>query len=309
MSLTTEERAGGLEVAAPPQTARGAAPPPPPHTPSTLPDKPVVTIEPRRTRLPINFAELWAYRELLYFLTWRDIKVRYKQAAFGVAWAVLQPLFLMLIFTLFYGRLAGVETGGVPYPLFAFSGLVLWTFFANAVSGSGNSLVGNANLITKVYFPRMLVPAAAVAACLVDFALTCALLVVLMIFYGVAPSAGVLLLPAIVLMATLFALGTGMWLSALNVKYRDIRFAMPFMIQLWLFVSSVIIPSSAVPARWRWLLALNPMSGYVEGARAALFGGPFDWGALASAAAITAAVLVYAAFEFRRMEKNFADVI
>jgi lipopolysaccharide transport system permease protein len=252
---------------------------------------------------------LWSYRELLYFLTWRDLKVRYKQTALGVAWAVLQPLFMMLVFTLFFGRLASIDTGSVPYPLFAFAGLVPWTFFANAVASSANSLVGSAHLISKVYFPRLLVPVGAVAASLADFALSFLTLVGMLIFYRVEPSASLLMLPVLVALMTLFALGVGLWLSALNVKYRDIRFVLPFGIQLWLFVSSVILPSSAVPERWRWLLILNPMSGIIEGFRAALFGAPFDWRAIGVASVVVFALLVYSAYSFRRMEKSFADII
>ncbi len=308
MSLSTRESTSELEKVVPAQAAP-VMPPPPPQASVSLPDKPVVTIEPRATWLALNLRELWAHRELLYFLTWRDVKVRYKQAVFGAAWAILQPLFLMVIFTLFYGRLAAIDTGAVPYPLFALAGLVLWTFFSTAVTGSGNSVVNNAHLITKVYFPRMLVPAAAIGACAVDFLLGFLLLVGMAVYYGVPPTPRLLMLPPLFLMTTLFAFGTGMWLSALNVKYRDVRFVLSFAIQLWLFVSSVVVPSSVVPEKWRWLLLFNPMSGYVEGFRAALFGQPFDWQALAAAAAITLSVLIYSAFEFRRMEKSFADVI
>jgi lipopolysaccharide transport system permease protein len=306
MSLSTRESISELEKVVPAQAAPVT---PPPQASVSLPDKPVVTIEPRSSWRALNLRELWAHRELLYFLIWRDVKVRYKQAAFGAAWALLQPLFLMVVFTLFYGRLASIDTGAVPYPLFALAGLVLWTFFAAAVTGSGNSVVNNAHLITKVYFPRMLVPASAVGACAVDFLLAFLLLAGMTAYYGVALTPRVLMLPPLFLMTTLFALGTGLWLSALNVKYRDVRFVLSFAIQLWLFASSVVIPSSAVPERWRWLLLFNPMSGYVEGFRASLFGQPFDWRALAAAAAITVCVLVYAAFAFRRMEKSFADVI
>ncbi|HYY41820.1 MAG TPA: ABC transporter permease, partial [Pyrinomonadaceae bacterium] len=248
-------------------------------------------------------------RELLFFLAWRDVKVRYKQTALGAAWAVLQPLFMMLIFTIFFGRLAGVESGGIPYPLFALAGLVPWTFFANAITASGNSLVGSANLITKVYFPRALVPAAAVAAGLVDFIIAFLTLAGLMLYYRVGLTAHILMLPVLVVLTTLFALGVGMWMSALNVKYRDIRFALPFLIQIWLFVSSVIMPSTTLPVKWRWLLALNPMSAIIEAYRAALFGWPFDWPMLGLAAGITLVVLVYSAYSFRRVEKTFADII
>jgi len=309
--LSTRESTGGFEKVEVHSAGAPTPSPASPHlsTPPLLPAEPLVKIRPRTSWVALDLADLWSYRELLYFLTWRDIKVRYKQTALGAAWAILQPLFLMLIFTLFFGRVAGLAPGGGPYPLFAFTGLVPWTFFANAVSSSGNSLVGNANLITKVYFPRLLVPMAAVAAGLVDFALSFVLLVALMFYYGVRPTWQLALLPALVVLTTLCATGVGLLLSALNVKYRDIRFALPFMIQLWLFVSSVIVPSSVLPERWRWLLALNPMSGIIEGYRAALLGQPFDWTALATAAVLTFVVLACAVVAFRRMEKQFADII
>jgi len=257
----------------------------------------------------LSIKDIWAYRELLYFLTWRDVKVRYKQTALGAAWAILQPLFMMLIFTIFFGRLAGIASEGVPYPLFALAGLVPWTFFSNSVTASSNSLVGSANLITKVYFPRLIVPAAAMLAGLVDFVLAFLLLVGLMIYYRVSLTLNVLFLPVVILLTALFGLGVGTWMSALNVKYRDVRFALPFLIQLWLFVSSVILPSSSVPAKYRWILILNPMSGIIEGYRSALFGLPFDWPAIGIASLITVAVLFYSAYSFSRVEKSFADII
>ena len=249
------------------------------------------------------------YRELLFFLTWRDVKVRYKQTALGASWAILQPLFMMVIFTIFFGRLAGVDSGGIPYPLFALAGLVPWTFFANAITQSGNSLVSSSNLITKVYFPRLIVPAAAMLAGLVDFALAFVLFIVMTIYYAVPPTSHVLMFPVLVLLTVLFALGVGTWFAALNVKYRDVRFALPFLIQIWLFVSSVILPSSALAPKYRWLLRLNPMSGIIEGYRSALFGLPFDWPALGIATAITVAVLVYSIYSFARVERSFADII
>jgi lipopolysaccharide transport system permease protein len=272
-------------------------------------EPPLTVIEPSRSWLALDLGSLWAYRELLYFLTWRDVKVRYKQTALGVAWAVLQPLCAMLVFSLFFGRLAGVPSDGVPYPLFAFAGLLPWVFFSNAVSNSGNSLVGSANLITKVYFPRLLVPGAAVGAGLVDLAIGFALLAPLTIYYGAAPSWGVLLLPFLVVLLTLLALGVGLLTSALNVKYRDIRYALPFIIQLWMFVSPVIYPASFVPAKWRWVLWLNPLAGIIEGFRAALFNKPAQWDLLGAATVLTLALLIFAAFIFRRMEKSFADVV
>ncbi|HLA09012.1 MAG TPA: ABC transporter permease [Pyrinomonadaceae bacterium] len=276
---------------------------------SSLPEKPLVVIEPSKTWVSLNLRDLWSYRELLYFLTWRDVKVRYKQTELGIAWAILQPLLTMVIFSIFFGRLAGVPSDNIPYPLFAYAGLLPWTFFANAISNSGNSLVGSANLITKVYFPRMIIPSSAVAAGLIDFAVAVVILVLLMIYYGVGTRWGVLMFPPLLLLTTILAVGIGMWLSALNVKYRDVRFALPFFVQLWMFVSPVIYPSSFLPDKFRWILTLNPMTGIIEGYRSSLFGLPFNWTALAISAAITAAILVYSAYNFRRMEKTFADIV
>jgi lipopolysaccharide transport system permease protein len=280
-----------------------------PGTATALPRKAAVVIQPSRSWVPLNLNDIWAYRELLYFLVWRDVKVRYKQTALGAAWAILQPLFMMLIFTLFFGRVAASQTGSVPYPLFALAGLVPWTFFSTAISMSGNSLVANSNLVTKVYFPRLIMPMAAVLAGLVDFALSWGLLIVLMLYYGIKPNSAIAMLPVLILITVLFSIGMGTWLSAINVKYRDVRFVLPFLIQLWLFVSSVILPSSAVGPRWRWLLLLNPMSAIIEGYRAALLGLPFHWIALTIAAVMTLMVTAYAAYEFKRMEKRFADTV
>ena len=212
----------------------------------------------------------------------------------------------MLIFSFVFGRLVGVKSEGVPYPLFAYAGLLPWTFFTNAVTNSGNSLIGNTNLIKKVYFPRIIIPTAAVAAGLVDLGIGFLLLIVLMFYYGVGLHLSLLLLPLLIVLLTLLALGVGMWMSALNVKYRDVRYALPFLMQIWLFASPVIYP---VPERWRWLLALNPMTGIVQGFRAAFFGRSVDWGTLALSAVITLLILVYSTFTFSRMERSFADVI
>ena len=280
------------------------------HTPqSGLPEEPLVTIQPTKDWSALELRDLWAFRELLYFLTWRDVKVRYKQTTLGVAWAIIQPLLTMLIFTLFFGRLAGVPSDNIPYPIFAYAGLLPWTFFANAISNSGNSLVGNANLITKVYFPRMIIPGAAVTAGLVDFAIAFVILILLMIYYGVVVTWWVLMFPLMVLLTTLLALGVGMWLSALNVKYRDVRFVLPFLIQLWMFASPVIYPASFLPAKLRWLMSLNPLTGIIEGYRSSLFGRPFNWSALLVSATITLALLVYSSYAFRRMERSFADIV
>jgi len=274
-----------------------------------LPRKPLVTIQPSKSWVALDLKTLWAYRELLYFLTWRDVKVRYKQTALGAAWAIIQPLFTMIIFTIFFGRLAGIPSDGIAYPLFAYAGLLPWVFFSNAVNNSGNSLILSSNLITKVYFPRMIIPGAAVAAGLVDFIVALLILACLMVWYGVVLTINILFFPALVFLTVLLALGVGMWMSALNVKYRDIRYALPFVIQLWMFATPIIYPSSLLPEKWRWLIALNPMTGIIEGCRSSLFGKPFDWRAITISITITFAILIYSAYSFRRMERSFADII
>ena len=272
--------------------------------------EPLVVIEPETSWLGVNLRELYAYHELLYFLTWRDVKIRYKQTLLGVLWALLQPLCMMAIFALFFGRLVGVPSEGVPYPLFAFAGLLPWTFFSTAINSGGNSVVNSANLITKVYFPRLLVPAAAVGASLVDFGISFVALVVLMAYYRVAISPNLLMLPVLFLLLIALALGFSILMAALNVKYRDIRFALPFIIQLWFFASPIIYPSTLLPRRWQWLFALNPMTGIIEGFRASLFGGKgFNWPAIGLSAIFTIVLLACATAIFKRMETSFADVI
>jgi lipopolysaccharide transport system permease protein len=280
------------------------------ENPGLLSAVPLVRIRPGKKWVALQLGDLWAYRELLYFLTWRDIKVRYKQTILGAAWAIIQPLCTMLIFTLFFGKLAGLPSDGVPYPIFAYAGLLPWTFFSNAVINSGNSLVGSSNLITKVYFPRMIIPGAAVGAGLVDFAIAFVVLIALMIYYGVVLTWSVLALPLLVALTALLALGVGLWMSALNVKYRDIRYALPFLIQLWMFASPVIYPASLMPEKWRWVLWFNPLTGIIEGYRASLLGRTqFNWTALSVSFTITLLLLVYSAYAFRRMEKTFADIV
>lgn len=274
------------------------------------PSFPLLKIRPSTGWVSLRLRDLWVYRELLYFLTWRDIKVRYKQTVLGAAWAIIQPLFSMLIFTLFFGKLGHIPSDGVPYPIFAYAGLLPWMFFSNAVTNSGNSLVGSANLITKVYFPRMIIPGAAVAAGLVDFAIAFSILIVLMIYYHVAVAWTILMLPALVILTCLLALGVGMAVSALNVKYRDVRYALPFLIQLWMFASPVVYPASLMPEKWRWVLWVNPLTGIIEGFRSSLFGvNKFDWAALGVSTIITLALLVYSSYSFRRMERVFADIV
>lgn len=280
-----------------------------PSSPYALPDKPVVTIEPRTRWAALNLSDLWACRELLYFLMWRDIKVRYKQTVLGAAWAIIQPLVTMIIFTYFFGKLARVPTDGVPYPIFFYTGLLLWTFFSNGVTNGANSLVGNSNLITKVYFPRLIIPSAAVGAGLLDFAIASILLIALLIYYGFPPAWSYVMVLPLIILTTAFALGVGIWFSALNVRYRDVRYALPFLIQIWMFVSPIIYPSSMVPQEWRWVLALNPLTGIVESFRASLFGRELPWAALAYSAMFTLVMLAYASYTFRRMERSFAEFI
>jgi lipopolysaccharide transport system permease protein len=272
-------------------------------------DDQLVVIEPARALVSLPFGDLWRYRELLVFLAWRDVKVRYKQTALGAAWALLQPLLTMLIFSLFFTRLASEATRGVPYPLFALAGLVLWTFFANAVTMSGNSLVGSSALITKVYFPRAIIPAAAVFAGIVDLAVSAVLLVALALWYGVRVTPALAFAPLFVMLAALAALGAGAWLSALNVKYRDVRYALPFIVQLWMFASSVIVPAALVPARLRWVIYANPLTGIVENFRGSLFGTGIDWRTTAVSAVITLALLLTGLLYFQRAEETFADIV
>jgi len=276
---------------------------------SSLPEEPLVIIKPSASWAALRLGDLWLYRELLYFLTWRDVKVRYKQTVLGASWAILQPLMTMLIFTFLFGGLAGITSDGIPYPIFAYAGLLIWTFFANAVTNSANSIVGSATLITKIYFPRMIIPGATVSAGLVDMAVAFLLLIALMVYYRVPPSLTSLMILPLVALSSLLALGVGMWLSALNVKYRDVRYAVPFLIQLWMFASPVIYPASWLPAKWRWVLVLNPLTGILENFRVAVFGGSFNWRALAVSTTITLLALAGSAYSFRRMEKTFADIV
>jgi len=272
-------------------------------------DLPPIILEPSRSWVSLNLRDLWIYRELLYFLTLRDVKVRYKQTILGVAWVVMQPLLTTIIFTVFLGLLVKVPSDGIPYPLFAYAGLLPWTFFSGAVANSSNSLVGSAHLITKVYFPRMIIPGAAVGARLVDFAISAVILVGLMIYYNVSLTWSILMLPALVLLIMLLTLGLGMWTSALNVKYRDVGVALPVLIQLGMYVSPVLYPLSLVPERWRLVYSLNPLVGILENFRAALLGKEFNWSALLISVVITLVVLVYASYDFRRMERGFADIV
>ncbi len=273
-------------------------------------DLPTIVIRPSKGWVPLKLKELWEYRELLYFLVWRDVKVRYKQTALGAAWAIIQPFFTMVVFSIFFGRLAGIPSDGVPYPIFAYCALLPWQLFSNAMAESGNSLVVNQNLITKVYFPRLVIPMATVLAGLVDFGIAFLVLLGMMVYYGMAPTMAVVTLPFFILLAVATALAVGLWLSALNVQYRDVRYTIPFLTQFWLFVTPIAYPSSLVPEKWRVLYGLNPMAGVVEGFRWAMLGtanapGPM----VAVSVAVVVALLVGGLYYFRRMEKTFADVV
>ena len=271
----------------------------------------IVTIEAPQGRWPsLRLRELWEYRELLYFITWRDVKVRYKQTVLGASWAVLQPFFTMVVFSIFFGRLAGIPSDGIPYPIFSYAALVPWTFFASGLNQSATSLVGNVRLVTKVYFPRLVIPIGTVLAGLVDFAIAFVVLLVLMVFYGIAPTINILWIPLFLIQALVTALGVGLWLSALNAKYRDIQYTLPFIVQGWLFISPVVYPSSLLDEPWRTLYGLNPMVGVIEGFRWGLLGTntpPNTMGIVSAIAAV--ALLIGGAYYFRKLESTFADVV
>ena len=272
---------------------------------------PVTVIEPSRGWVPLKLSHLWEYREILYFLVWRDIKVRYRQSVIGAVWAVIQPIMTMIVFSVFLGRLAKVPSDGVPYPIFAFAALVPWAFFANGLTLSANSLVASGHLITKVYFPRLLVPLARVLSVLPDVGLSVAVLLAMVFWYGFLDLDSALLwLPVLTLLALLTAFGVGVWLSALNVQYRDVQHAVPFLVQIWFFATPIAYPSSLLAEHWRIVYALNPLVGVVEGFRWALLGSGNPPGLPLVVSAVTALfLLVSGAFFFRRVERTFADVV
>jgi lipopolysaccharide transport system permease protein len=271
---------------------------------------PVTIIRPSRGWVSLNLRDLWQYRELLYFLTWRDIKVRYKQTVLGAAWAIIQPFFTMVVFSLFFGRLARVPSDGIPYPVFSYAALVPWTFFANGLSQSSSSLVASANLIRKVYFPRLVVPISAVMSGAVDFALASAVLLGMMLYYGIVLTAAVVWLPLLLLLALVTSLGVGLWLTAMNVQFRDVRYTVPFLVQAWMLATPIAYPSSLLDEPWRTLYGINPMAGVVEGFRWALLGTETAPGPIVLVSALVAlGLLVSGAYYFRRMEKTFADVV
>ena len=267
-------------------------------------------IEPPKGWAPLALAEFWKFRELLFFLTWRDIKVRYKQTALGATWAILQPVLTMILFSVIFGGLAKLPSEGVPYPIFTFTALLPWQLFAFALSQSSNSLVGSQNLISKVYFPRLVVPFSSVLAGVVDFGIAFVVLVGLMVYYGIALTPAVLLLPVFLILTLASALAVGLWLSALNVQYRDIRYVVPFLTQFWMYATPIAYSSSIIPEKWRWLYSLNPMTGVVEGFRWAILGkSSLDLVSLGISACAVAVLLVGGLYYFKRMETSFADII
>lgn len=279
---------------------------PNPHPPNA----PAIRIEPAKGLVAVNLRELWEYRELLYFLTWRDIKVRYKQSVLGVGWAILQPLLTTAIFTFVFGRFAGVPSNGIPYPLFSFAALLPWQYFASAVGRSGVSLVNSANLISKVYFPRLIVPLSAAFAPAVDFVITFGILVLMMFWYGIMPTWNVVFLPLFLLLAFATAMAVSLWLSALNVRYRDVGYVIPFMVQIWMFISPVAYPSNLVPEKWRLLYGLNPMAGVIEGFRWALFGTSAAPDAVVIVSSVIVLLFLFGGLMyFQRTEQTFADIV
>ncbi len=273
------------------------------HTHTTI-------IEPQKGWLSLDLKEVWAYRDLLSILVWRDVSVRYKQSIVGIGWAVIQPVMTMIIFTVVFGRFAGLPSDGIPYPLFSFCALLPWNYFAQSLSGSSDSLVGASNLITKVYFPRLVIPLSRVFAGMIDFGIAFIILLGMMLWYRVIPGSAVLLFPLFLLIAMLSALGTGLWLTALNVKYRDVRFVVPFLVQFWLYASPVAYSTSLVPEKWQWLYSLNPMVGVIEGFRWSLLGKSApDFGMIGISFAIVLALLITGLYYFRRMEQTFADIV
>ncbi len=285
-----------------PETAMG-------HS-SRADDVPVIVIRPSRGLFSLQLRELWEYRELLYFLIWRDIKVRYKQTTLGAAWAVLQPVMTMVVFTVFFGNFAKIPSDGVPYPIFAFTALLPWNLFAGALSHATISVVGSAQLISKVYFPRLIIPLSATMSGIVDFTIAFVILLGMMVWYGFAPTIGVLALPLFLLLALLTALAVGLWLTALDVQYRDVHYVIPFFIQLWMFVSPVVYPVSLVPAKWRVLYSLNPMVGVIEGFRWALLGKESPHFGMMGVSVTVVVLLLFAGIVyFKRMERTFADVV
>ena len=276
---------------------------------TSLPDLPTLVIRPPRKWVPIDFGELWSYRELLYFFVWRDVKIRYKQTGLGVAWAVIQPLFTMLIFSVIFGGLAKIPSDGLPYPLFTLAALLPWQLFSEGMTRSTTSMVTNASIMTKVYFPRLIMPIAGVLSPVVDFLVAIGILVLMMAYYGLVPTINVIFLPVFVLLALASSLGVGLWLSALNVQYRDFQYTVPFLVQVWLYASPVVYSTNLVPAQYQLLYGLNPMAGVIEGFRWALLGTAPPSGIIGLSVLVVLVLLVTGAFYFKKMEQYFADIV
>lgn len=274
-----------------------------------LPDKPVVVNDANAASAAFNLHDIWAYRELLYFLTWRDIKVKYKQTAMGAAWAIIQPLFMVIVFAVFFGIFMQVPTDGMPHLVFFYCGLMPWIFFSTALGMCCNSLINNTNLITKIYFPRTLVPLSTIGAGLPDLLITVAILCSIMFYFRLALTWHLLMLPAILLLMMWLATAFGIWLAALTVRYRDIRHALPFVLQLWFFITPIVYPLSVVPEKWHWVMYLNPMTGIVEGVRSAVAGRDFNWTAIEISAGIALLIFTASIYSFRRLERSFADLL
>jgi lipopolysaccharide transport system permease protein len=268
-----------------------------------------IIIEPKGAWTSFQWKDLWQYRELLRFLIVRDIKVRYKQTVLGGLWAIIQPFMNMVVFTIFFGMLAKIPSDNLPYPIFVYTALLPWQFFSNGISNAGNSLVASSHLISKVYFPRIIIPAASIGAGLMDFLIAFSILIGMMIYYGIFPGAGLFLLPFLMISVVIASLGVGMILSALNVAYRDFRYVIPFLVQVWLFATPVIYPASIVPPQWRWLINLNPMAGLISGFRSALLNTPILWNDLLISGLVSITLFILGIIYFTSMERHFADVI
>lgn len=270
---------------------------------------PTTVIQPSRGLLSLKLGELWRYRELLYFLTWRDVKIRYKQAVLGFLWAFIQPFLKMVVFSVVFGGLAKMDSEGFPYPIFLYAGLLPWQFFADAVNRSGQSIVSGGNLITKVYFPRLIMPVASVGAALVDFGISFGILIAMMFYYQIIPGVSILMVLPLVSLTILCVLGIGVFVSALNTSYRDFRYALPFLVQIWMYVTPVIYPVTIIPERWRWLISLNPMTGIVDAYRSAILGKPFEWGNLGISLGVATVMFFIGLVYFRKTERYFADIV
>jgi lipopolysaccharide transport system permease protein len=282
----------------------------PPSTVGGAEEPPLHVLEPVHGWMRISFADLWHYRDLLYFLTWREVAVRYKQTLLGFAWAIIQPLLAMVVFSVFLGKLAKVPSDGVPYPVFSYLGLLPWTYFSAALTRSSMSLVSNQNLLSKVYFPRLLIPMSGTLSALADFLIALVVLIGLMLWYHITPSAStIIMFPFLTILCSLAATGVGMWLAALNVQYRDVQHAIPFLIQVWMYATPVVYPASLVPAKWRLVYALNPLTGIIESFRDSALGRPIDWSTLIISSLVVIAFLVFGIWRFGRVERQFADIV